>query len=298
MPSPVSLDEALHLYSRASPSLRRYAANVASAPPGPLFASPDAARRASVCTALESSSAPGDPTAPHTCTAYSYMFAPTLRSVPGRAAWAACAGIDGYGADQEHDWLAPIVFDEDGDDVDTRLCPPVDPPTSADDPWTPPARRPGEGGGAGRADLADAVDCVDVSAGGLCCGPAGSTVSSSSWSGSGSGSGSGSESGALNCAIGSNEHLIYGGIIASHIFDGNGGSRLVSGRCLIEPKTGDTLGIMRQDDETVTIVSIRVTGTSTVSTCLRRCTSFSCRTLPNYPSAYLPPSPLSHLSTQ
>jgi hypothetical protein len=221
---PINLGEALHLLQRASPALRRYVANVSAATNGPLFANRDAIRRASVLQAVEIASTPGDPDAAPAKTTYNYLYMPTVRSVSG-------------GDDRLHDCLAPINFDEDNGEFDPseNILAPADPPTRPDDPWTPPARRPGEflHGNAPSGPL-------DTANGGVF---NASTDSASD-------------------TIAHNRHLIHGGVVASQIFEKDGTTRLVTGRNVRDSKTGDLFTIMRQDPETVIIVSVRVTGTS------------------------------------
>jgi hypothetical protein len=254
MPMPIHLDEALHLFTRASPALRRYVANVPPAANAPLFADPAAIRHATVVESVETASTFSDPDGPPTKTVNSFLYTTTVRSVPSRAAWAARDDPDAdlFGADDPGDaadeWLEPVSFDDECDEhgdaaaFETVLAA-ADPPTCPDDPWTPPARRPGERGDAEtEASRAEVVYGLASS---------GSVCSASSID----------DLLASVPEVPRDKPLIFGGVVATLVVDDNGSTRLLSGRSLIEPRTGDTLGIIRHDAETVSIISVRLTGT-------------------------------------
>jgi hypothetical protein len=253
---PINLAEALHLFTRASPALRRYVADVPAKTNALLFADRDVIRRASIVHAVETESAPGNPDAEPVTTRYNCMFSPIVRSVPGRATADAPAELAADRTveldsicqeDDEHAWLAPIASNEVDDVINdsTDRFATADPQTSTVDPWSPPARRPGEPqlGICGKVDLSEAASGVN-------------SIDSSSWQSRIYRK----EASSVEAAFIRKSHTIYGGIIASHVFNMDGTARLATGRCLIEPKTGDTLVITRRDAETVSIVSERLSG--------------------------------------
>jgi hypothetical protein len=247
-----NLDEALHLFTRASPSLRRYVANVSGTPVSPVFASQETTRLAIAASCVETVGASDDFGEP-VSTSRNYVYAPTVRSIPDKARWAAEEKSVGesYGADEDGgDWLAPICF------RDEPVLSPFDhikelasgesaylPPTTAEDPWTPPGRCNGEGSSSRRV-------CSSHS-----------SSNDSRWqSETPRRRGHRTTSVASSTLITKDQHLIYGGVMASHICSTSGTSRLVSGRCLMEPLTGDVLGVLRADENTVIIISSRVAG--------------------------------------
>jgi hypothetical protein len=242
---PIHLDEALHLFTRASPALRRYVANVPAAANGPLFADPAAMRHATVVESVETASTFSDPDAPPAKAVQSYLYTPMVRSVPSRAGCA--AGDASVGA---HEWLEPVSFDIDCEEAadpaasETVLAH-ADPPTRPEDPWTPPARRPGEPlrGHDAAVELSPALSFGHLpSPASLCRGTCFDDFPVSA------------------LKLSREKNLIFGGVVAILVADENCKSRLLSGRSLTEPKTGDTLGIIRHDAETVSIMSIRITG--------------------------------------
>jgi hypothetical protein len=250
---PNHLDEALYLFKRASPALRRFVVNVSAEANAPIFADPSAIHHATIVQAVQTASSPGDPNACPTKTVNNYMYSPTVRSVPGCAASAAHDGLatESHSAGDlgvgTHEWLEPVSFDVGSSNIGSSesILAPADPPTRPDDPWTPPARRPGEP----ELQYFTAAEPWDAA-----------SLDSLTTSGSSCSSKSIRDLPVTASDMQRDRPHIYGGVVASHVFENDGTTRLLSGRSLIEPKTGDSLAIIRHDSETVTILSIRVTG--------------------------------------
>jgi hypothetical protein len=78
-------DEALHLFARASPALRRYVAHAGFRPPRTDRSNPIANQRTSVVDSVETASLTGDSDARPTKNASRYPYSPMVRTVPGRA---------------------------------------------------------------------------------------------------------------------------------------------------------------------------------------------------------------------